>query len=87
MIDPDGSISESAERMGDGHRLLHRRTILKSLAALGVGTPAFRRALAAQTAQAGTITPEMIKQAEWIAGLNLTDLERSSTARTVLRGG
>ena len=53
-----------------------RRAVLKGLAALGVGTATFRRALAAQAAQAGPVTPEMIKQAEWIAGLDLTDEER-----------
>ena len=47
--------------------------------------PTFRRALAAQAAQAGTVTPEMIKQAEWIAGLDLTEDERASTARTLTR--
>ena len=62
-----------------------RRTLLKSLTLLGVGTTTFRRALAAQAAQAGTITPEMIKQSEWIAGLELTQDERASTARTLAR--
>jgi Asp-tRNA(Asn)/Glu-tRNA(Gln) amidotransferase A subunit family amidase len=60
---------------------LRRRTALKALGLLGIGSVAFRRALAAQAAQAGTITPEMIKQAEWIAGLELTDKERESTAK------
>ena len=55
----------------------HRRTLLKGLAGLGVGTATFRRALAAQAAQAGAVTPEMIKQAEWIAGLELTEEERT----------
>ena len=64
---------------------LCRRTLLKGLAALGVGTVTFRRALAAQAAQAGAITPEMIKQAEWIAGLDLTEEERTSTARSIAR--
>ncbi len=63
----------------------NRRTILKALAALGVGTATFRRALAAQAAQAGGVTPEMLKQSEWIAGLALTDDERKSTARSVER--
>jgi Asp-tRNA(Asn)/Glu-tRNA(Gln) amidotransferase A subunit family amidase len=64
---------------------LRRRTVLKGLAALSVGTVTFRRAVAAQAAQAGAVTPEMIKQAEWIAGLDLTDAERTSTARSVTR--
>jgi Asp-tRNA(Asn)/Glu-tRNA(Gln) amidotransferase A subunit family amidase len=62
-----------------------RRAILKGLAVLGLGTATFRRALAAQAAQAGAVTPAMIKQAEWIAGLDLTDEERTSAARTITR--
>jgi Asp-tRNA(Asn)/Glu-tRNA(Gln) amidotransferase A subunit family amidase len=64
---------------------LGRRTVLKSLTGLGVGSVTFRRALAAQASQAGAVTPEMIKQAEWIAGLELTDAERARTARSVAR--
>jgi Asp-tRNA(Asn)/Glu-tRNA(Gln) amidotransferase A subunit family amidase len=70
---------------GDEGEGFDRRTVLKGLAALGVGTVTFRRAVAAQAAQAGTVTPEMIKQAEWIAGLELTDDERTRTARSVQR--
>ena len=66
----------------DLHRV-RRRTILKALAALGAGSVAFRRALAAQAAAAEKVTPEMIKQAEWIAGLDLTDKERESAAKEV----
>jgi Asp-tRNA(Asn)/Glu-tRNA(Gln) amidotransferase A subunit family amidase len=62
-----------------------RRAILKGLAVLGLGTATFRRAMAAQAAQAGAVTPAMIKQAEWIAGLDLTDEERTSAARTITR--
>jgi Asp-tRNA(Asn)/Glu-tRNA(Gln) amidotransferase A subunit family amidase len=64
---------------------LRRRTLLKGLAGLGIGSATFRRALASQAAQAGTVTPEMIKQAEWIAGLNLTEEERASTVRSLSR--
>ena len=67
----------------DGHSEASRREVLKALAVVGVGSTTFRRALAAQASQAGTVTPEMIKQAEWIAGLELTEEERTSTARSV----
>ena len=69
----------------DGIAGLSRRTLVKGLAGLGIGTATFRRALAAQAAQAGAVTPEMIKQAEWIAGLNLTEEERASTVRSLSR--
>ena len=68
---------------GNDHQGFRRRTILKALAALGAGTATFRRALAAQSAAAGKVTPDMIKQAEWIAGLELTDKERQSAAKEV----
>ncbi len=69
----------------DGLAGVSRRALLKGLAGLGIGSATFRRALAAQAAQAGTVTPEMIKQAEWIAGLDLTEEERASAARTITR--
>jgi Asp-tRNA(Asn)/Glu-tRNA(Gln) amidotransferase A subunit family amidase len=65
------------------HHKLRRRTVLKALGALGIGTVTFRRAVAAQAADATKVTPEMIKQAEWIAGLELTDKERESAAKEV----
>lgn len=57
-----------------------RRTILKSLAAIGAGSAGFHRALAVQAEAQGKVTAEMIKQAEWIAGLELTEDERKKTA-------
>ncbi len=62
-----------------------RRSVLKALAALGVGSETFRRALAAQAADAGKVSAEMIQQAEWIAGLDLTEDERKETAGAVQR--
>ncbi len=70
----------------DNHEHVSRRLVLKGLGALGIGTVTFRRALAAQAVQnPGEVTPEMIKQAEWIAGLELTDDERARTVRTLTR--
>lgn len=62
-----------------------RRAILRGLAALGVGSATFHRAVAAQAAAAGQVTPEMIQQAEWIAGLELTEDERKETAGSIRR--
>jgi Asp-tRNA(Asn)/Glu-tRNA(Gln) amidotransferase A subunit family amidase len=64
---------------------LPRRAILKGLAALGIGSTTFQRAVAAQAVQAGKVTPEMIKSAEWIAGFELTEKERSGTAASIQR--
>jgi Asp-tRNA(Asn)/Glu-tRNA(Gln) amidotransferase A subunit family amidase len=62
---------------------IRRRTALKALAALGIGSATFQRALAQQAEQATKITTDMIKQAEWISGLQLTDAERESTAKSL----
>ncbi|MCH8924089.1 MAG: amidase, partial [Planctomycetes bacterium] len=64
---------------------INRRRVLGVLAGLGIGTATMQRALAQQVAEAGKITPEMVRQAEWIAGLELTDEERAEVARSVER--
>jgi Asp-tRNA(Asn)/Glu-tRNA(Gln) amidotransferase A subunit family amidase len=68
---------------GNGTQGLRRRTILRALTVLGAGSVTFRRALAAQADAVGKVTPEMIRHAEWIAGLELTDKERESAAKQV----
>lgn len=67
----------------------HRRQLLRTLAALGVGTPIFHRALATQAEEVTTVTAEMVKQAEWIAGLELSEDARRGVAaglNNTLRG-
>lgn len=77
---PDGEATTNEDRAAG----LRRRAVLKSLAALGAGTITFRRALAVQAEQAaGRVTPEMVKQAEWIAGIDFTDEERADIARSL----
>lgn len=61
---------------------LSRRRAIKILSGLGVGTMVFRRALAAE-AEKGEVTPEMVAQAEWIAGIELSEEDRQSTARAL----
>jgi Asp-tRNA(Asn)/Glu-tRNA(Gln) amidotransferase A subunit family amidase len=55
------------------------------LAAAGIGTPVFQRAVAAQAEKKGSITAETIEQAEWISGLKLTEADRKAVAQTVAR--
>jgi Asp-tRNA(Asn)/Glu-tRNA(Gln) amidotransferase A subunit family amidase len=62
-----------------------RRDLLQALAAAGVGTAVFHRALAASTDKPAAITPEQVEQAEWIAGLELNDADRKTVARIVSR--
>lgn len=57
-----------------------RRRAMATLAALGVGTATFQRALAAQAAEASAVSPDSIRQAEWIAGITLDDEQRKSVA-------
>jgi Asp-tRNA(Asn)/Glu-tRNA(Gln) amidotransferase A subunit family amidase len=57
-----------------------RRHLLKALAGLGVGSAVFQRALVAQAEKALTVTPEMVEQAMWIAGLKLSEADRKSLA-------
>lgn len=57
-----------------------RRAVLKALAGLGVGGPVVHRAVAA-AAEGGDVSPEMVRRAEWIAGVEFTDAERAQVAR------
>lgn len=69
--------------------MLTRRQLATSLASLGIGSVTFQRALASQAPAQGeaaaAITAEMIQQAEWIAGITLTEAERKRLASTLQR--
>jgi Asp-tRNA(Asn)/Glu-tRNA(Gln) amidotransferase A subunit family amidase len=65
---------------------LDRRAVLKQLAAAGIGTAVFQRALAAQVDAGGAVTPEMVRQACWISGLELTDEQQQQAAKAVESG-
>ena len=60
-------------------------TTVTALGALGIGSTVFQRALIAQAQPAASVTPEMVKQAEWIAGLNLSEEDRKTTAQALQR--
>jgi Asp-tRNA(Asn)/Glu-tRNA(Gln) amidotransferase A subunit family amidase len=79
---PEPFTSTAAPRSNPG-RGLSRRRLLQVLGALGIGSAVFRRALVAQVKDDGAVTPEMIRQAEWIAGLQLSEDDRQSTARAL----
>jgi Asp-tRNA(Asn)/Glu-tRNA(Gln) amidotransferase A subunit family amidase len=59
-----------------GGRRWPRRQVLGAIAALGLGSTVFRRALAALADDAPKLTGKMIRQAEWIAGVDFTKDER-----------
>ena len=64
-----------------------RRDLLAAAAAVGVGNITFHRALAASAAAQpeGGVTAEMVKGAEWVAGVTLTDAERKAVASAMTR--
>ncbi|MEX2141095.1 MAG: amidase [Pirellulales bacterium] len=64
---------------------LSRRAALATFAGLSVGSVAFQRALAAEVEGKGEITPDMIQQAEWIAGIELSEDDRKAVAEAVKR--
>jgi len=60
--------------------LVDRRRLLTWLGAAGTGTVVFHKALATQVEVAGKVTVEMVAQAEWIAGIELSETQRVETA-------
>jgi Asp-tRNA(Asn)/Glu-tRNA(Gln) amidotransferase A subunit family amidase len=60
--------------------MLNRRSALSILGTAGIGTAVFRRALAAD-ADEGPVTREMVANAEWVAGIKLTDAQREGAVR------
>jgi Asp-tRNA(Asn)/Glu-tRNA(Gln) amidotransferase A subunit family amidase len=61
-----------------------RRELFAAAAALGIGNTTFQRAVATEVAQPQpkgvVITAEMVKNAEWVAGITLTDEQRQAVA-------
>lgn len=83
--DMESLLDDEAAAGEIGAGLMGRRSMLKALSALGIGTTTFQRALAAQAEKAPAITADMVKQAEWIAGLELTAAERTEVAHSLER--
>src|SRR5262245_12053573 len=57
--------------------MLTRRSALAVLGTAGIGTAAFQRALAA-AAEGGSVSSQMVANAEWVAGIQLTDPQREA---------
>ncbi len=81
--DTFGESSEEFEAARPSARRPDRRHLLQLLAALGVGTAVFRRALAGQVAQEQRVTAEMVEQALWVAGIEMDDDARKETAQSL----
>ena len=57
--------------------MLSRRSALAVLGTAGIGTAVFQRALAAN-ADGGPVSSQMVADAEWVAGIKLTDPQREA---------
>lgn len=71
----------------------NRRDLFKAISAVGIGTLTFQKALANQIQTAKEqkanepfkLSAEMIRQAEWVAGISLADEERETVANSLNR--
>ncbi|MDP6445015.1 MAG: amidase [Pirellulaceae bacterium] len=85
-FDSENSLTSGDEQIGSTERLesagcrLTRRQIIGALAGAAAGGALFQRALAAQVEEQQRISAEMVAQAEWVAGIPLTEAERAATA-------
>ena len=66
------------------HDVSRRAVLASAAAALGIGTATFQRAVAVAAdepkAKDEGVTPEMVQNAEWVAGITLTNDERKAVA-------
>src|SRR4051812_33948990 len=62
--------------------MINRRTALRVLGIAGIGTAVFQHALAANVGD-GPVTLEMIANAEWVAGITLTDAQRETAVNAL----
>lgn len=58
-----------------------RRQILKTLGMLGIGSVTFQRAIAEEAAKGTGLTLQQIASAEWVAGISLTDEQRTALTK------
>ena len=70
------SLSDLSETISSHGSKWTRREALKLLSVAGAGSAVFARALSALAAEKTEVTGDMIRQAEWISGLELTTEER-----------
>ena len=52
------------------------------LGSVGIGSSIFRRALAAKASE-GPLTPQMVAEAEWVAGITLTPAQREAAVKSL----
>jgi Asp-tRNA(Asn)/Glu-tRNA(Gln) amidotransferase A subunit family amidase len=57
--------------------MINRRRVLNVLGSAGIGTAVFRRAMAAKAGD-GPVSRQMVANAEWVAGIKLTEPQREA---------
>src|SRR4029077_8499504 len=62
--------------------MLTRRGALTVLGTAGMGTAVFQRALAARR-KAAPVPPQMVAEAEWVAGVTLTPAQREAAVKSL----
>jgi len=77
----DDALPPTANDRPGNATIVSRRRILATLGTLGLASSPLTRALAVQISEQGGVTREMIAQAEWIAGIELTDEQRDQLAK------
>lgn len=78
MIEPTGGDSNTLWKTS-------RRRMLGMLMGLGVGNTVMCRALAEEATKKATVNTAMIQSAEWIAGIELSEVDRQQVAETMER--
>ena len=76
MYSDKGTRGRVAAGNQPGGRAWPRRRVLKAISAVGVGSAVFGRALVSLAAEKMRLTPKMIRQAEWVSGIELDQEKR-----------
>ena len=83
----DGLVARCLNADNEGERVnaLTRRHAMRVLVASGIGTAVFQRQVAAQVASGAEVSLAMLTEAEWIAGIALSDSEREAVVGALNR--
>jgi Asp-tRNA(Asn)/Glu-tRNA(Gln) amidotransferase A subunit family amidase len=63
--------------------MISRRSVLRLVPSLGIGSAVFARALAQEAAGSSELTREMIAAAKWVSGIELTEDQENEVLREV----
>jgi len=75
---PETTALQSAQNHDRPSEIVSRRRLLQIVGTAGIGSATLQRALAQEAAKTGAITAEQIANAEWVAGIKLSESERDA---------